>query len=235
MIFVSILKPSTNKIMNTLQLIVMLINTIRFELPQFNHDGPKKYFTQADNQIDTWMLILQTINTVLVWTTTDSEVASIWLTWFVLVFVVVKTMYCARGYDSIQSLVYLVKGSLFGIKDFMALFVYSVFIFAMFTQLTKIDKPGYDDIHDDDEFPDILFLRHILNSFSNSVGDLNYPGYETNWNTDDGYMSPAMIALIFIHYYMQIIFMVIVLLNLLISVVSENYDNITDKKDEIQL
>ena len=150
-------------------------------------------------------------------------------------FVVVKTLYCARGYDSIQSLVYLVKGSLFGIKDFMALFVYSVFIFAMFTQLTKIDKPGYDDIHDDDEFPDILFLRHILNSFSNSVGDLNYPGYETNWNTDDGYMSPAMIALIFIHYYMQIIFMVIVLLNLLISVVSENYDNITDKKDEIQL
>jgi hypothetical protein len=144
-------------------------------------------------------------------------------------------MYCARGYDSLQSLVYLVKGSLFGIKDFMALFMYSVFIFAMFTQLTKIDKPGYDDNHDDDEFPDILFLRHILNSFSNSVGDLNYPGYETNWDTEDGYMSPAMIALIFIHYYMQIIFMVIVLLNLLISVVSENYDNITDKKDEIQL
>jgi hypothetical protein len=72
MIFVSILWPSTNKIMNTMQQIVMLINTVWFELPQFNHDGPKEYFTQADNQIDTWMVILQTINTVLVWTTTDS-------------------------------------------------------------------------------------------------------------------------------------------------------------------
>ena len=133
MIFVTIQAPSTSKIMNTLQSIVMLINTIWFELPQFNHDGPKEYFKQADNQIDTWMFILQTINTVLLWTTTDSEVTSIWLTWFVLVFVVVKTLYCARGYDSIQSLVYLVKGSLFGIKEFMALFMYSVFIFAMFT------------------------------------------------------------------------------------------------------
>ena len=118
-----------------------------------------------------------------------------------------------------QKIVYLVWGSFLGIRVFLGLFLYSNTIFALFNQITKINKPGYDSNHDDDAFPDDSIVRFIFNAFSNSIADLNYPEYSVKWEK-----SRAMIYLIFTNYFVQIIIMVILMLNLLISVVSEKYD-----------
>ena len=158
------------------------------------------------------MFILQGINMGFKWSLNSSanknpdfEVVSIWLTWIVLLFVVIKTMYCSRGYDKMQKLVYLVWGSFIGIMEFLFFFLYSILIFALLTLITKINKPGVDQPHDDDAFPDIDLLRSILYTFDNSIADLNHPEYSTHWDTDAGYTSPAMITLIFIQYYVQIV------------------------------
>ena len=95
-----------------------------------------------------------------------------------------------------QKIVYLVWGSFLGIRVFLGLFLYSNTIFALFNQITKINKPGYHSNHDDDAFPDIEVVRLNFNAFSNSVGDLNYPEYSANWEK-----SRAMICLIFVNYF----------------------------------
>lgn len=93
-----------------------------------------------------------------------------------------------------QRLVYLIWGSFKGIIPFTGFFLFWVIVFTLMTQLTQIDTPGVPD----DGFPAVLFLDHLMYSISNSVGDLNYPAFTNKWNTDKGYNSPPMIALIFI-------------------------------------
>lgn len=67
MMILLIQKPSYGSVVVPMMDVIMLINLVWYELPQFSSDGFVKYFSNMDNHVDTWMFVLQTTLWTLNW------------------------------------------------------------------------------------------------------------------------------------------------------------------------
>ena len=116
-----------------------------------------------------------------------------------------------------------------GMTSFLLLLMLFSATFSLFNMAIGVDDPGIDDHTGDDDFPFRSALsRHIMQGLSNSFGDLSMPEF-SKW-TDIQAKFPMsswfMITLGFGLYFSNIIFMLVLNLNLLIAIISEVYDSV---------
>lgn len=205
---------------------------INFEVPQMKYYR-RKYFEEDDNLLDL-MQALNMVALVVVHFTScfgqDDITTEVTLRYLQIFFMFINlTKWCvfARCVESLQSNIYLIVRSVGGMMSFTGLLLFFSLCFSLMYIGARVDVPGYDSHTGDDDFPQrSVFERFFMYGLSNTVGDISLPGFD-HWDSEDGARasnpkgSSAMIALGLGINYIQIMFMVVVIFNLLIAVISE--------------
>ena len=126
--------------------------------------------------------------------------------------------------------------------QFTFLMLYFSQIFGLMYLTTKIDGPGGDDYHanedgkNHDDYPNRTYFERIfMFAFANTVGNIQFPEF-SEWTSaemtkENPYSSASMVILTLAIHHIQIIFMVIIMLNLLISRVGDMYDRMRETQD----
>ena len=142
---------------------------------------------------------------------------------------VLKECYFARSINFFQSNLYIINRTVKGMLSFTILMFFFSMSFSMMYMGAGVNTPGFDDHTGDDDYPGrSAFERFLMFGMSQSVGDLNLPEFE-KWTEDkipktNPFSSSLMIILGLTVNFGQIVIMVIVILNLLIAVISEEYE-----------
>lgn len=183
---------------------------------------------------------------------TDGRHAKAWHGWLHVLFLnvsIIKWCYFGSVVERIESYLYIIKECLFAMKWFTALVMFFSFCFSVMYMGAGVDEPGGDGHTGDQDFPGLgPSWSFFLYGISNSVGDLNPLEFEDAWTYRDEtgdcteetaclvpapggqdypFTSKSMIGLGLSIYYFQIVMMVVLLLNLLISIFGDKYNDAT--------
>lgn len=123
-------------------------------------------------------------------------------------------------------LVQLVVSTVYDIRFFILFFVSWIFVFAHLFKITGAD-------FDDGDYALIPQLKFVLQIFRNTIGDVAAPQYEYwqelhNSMEEKSSMSQPMLVIytIWILWFLNLLFNMIILLNFLIAIISQVYDKI---------
>ena len=126
---------------------------------------------------------------------------------------VLKVNFYFRSFESMGSLVTLIEICIQDIIPFFGYFVFMEVVFQMLYNQANVISPDRD-------FSNQVFTRSMY-VWQNSLGNTHYPANKGN---------DAQFYLVFFIWGFQQFFMVIILLNFLIAVISQSYENVMSKK-----
>ena len=108
-----------------------------------------------------------------------------------------------------------------------------IVIFSLLFRITGIDVPNTGP---EAEYTDVnRYVLFFLQIFRNSVGDVKVPDYSF-WNerlTQDSAISNFMIYYSWLLWFANILFILIILLNFLIAIISQSYDSVIAKSTQV--
>lgn len=142
-----------------------------------------------------------------------------------------KFMFFARTNQTFGLLVTLVLQTL---RDFVAFLIFYLSWVCMISLLFLVSGVQAPDLEDYPDMP--KYAAYWIQVFRNSVGDLGKPRYglwSSKMETDAGY-ARGLIAYGWILWHFNIIFMLIVLLNFLIAIISTSYESVMTKQLETE-
>lgn len=112
-----------------------------------------------------------------------------------------------------------------------ALFFYGwILMFSLLFQILGMQVPPNDDNESDYKNVNV-FMVYFLQTYRNSIGDIAAPDYSF-WtargtqSTGDWYSSRFMIFLIWFFWFANQFFVLIILLNFLIAIISQKYEQV---------
>ena len=129
-----------------------------------------------------------------------------------------KLLSLLRMYPRFSKLVKSILVVLHEMAYFLAFFWIFCFVFGILNIVAGIT-------FDDGDYPDInFFWFQSITSFRNSLGDLQSPDY-SYWRKDKkGPIETFMVYYSWVLFNNQIIFMVVVLLNFLLGIITQSYE-----------
>ena len=141
---------------------------------------------------------------------------------------VLKLLYIGQAFNQIRVYIFGMRRVFLGMAFYTILMVFISFVFSILYMGAQIDEPGGDDHTKEDDFPGLpVWAKFLLYGLSNTLGDFEKPEY-SRWPIKDDAHNPYrnyfMISLGLAINYSQAIVMVIVLLNLLISIISDEHE-----------
>ena len=197
------------------------------------HLGKKEYFADSNNKNDVAVLVM---NIILVafkiyatfFTPPTDNIKNItdailrFIRGLICFMSIIKFFYYAKVDPDMAKLIRLIYDTVSYIKLFTIIFLIATCTFAILNINFKMDTP-------DDDYPNLYSqIAQFLYAFRNSIGDLNTPGYGF-WskNLDKNPYGYLMIFSLWVVYLLTIYFMVIMLLNFLIALVSVQFEETT--------
>lgn len=139
-----------------------------------------------------------------------------------LFFGILKTMFFLRVNEYFSMLCQLLYQCLVDLFAFMIFFVAWLFLFSF---LYKISGSGVSQ----DDYPHVTpYIYYVIVIMRNSIGDEQMPTYDfwANRIGSDPVLANTMIGYAWVLWFMQAFFMLIILLNFLIAIVSQSYDSV---------
>lgn len=161
------------------------------------------------------------------------------LSFLVVTLGLLKIMFYLRVSKGTGQLVLMVTQSIFEVRTFLIFLFIWIFYFAMTFNVLGVtfDEGGdtpyddYDDDHGDYRLIDPS-INLIFQSIRNSIGDVAPPHYlfwKIRYANNDKVIALIAINLIWILWLVQIAVMVVIMLNFLIAIVSQAYENVISK------
>ena len=130
-----------------------------------------------------------------------------------------KILFFVRIFESYGFLVQMIKFCLVDLIPFIVCFVTFLFVFSIcFIVLNMEIDPEVADAQGI-----TFFQKTILQTFRTSIGELGMPVYEGVLAQKDSFWRSLNIFLIWIVWYMQSFFMLVVMLNFIIAVITTTY------------
>ena len=120
------------------------------------------------------------------------------------------------------------------LTPFLLMFMSSTFLFTLIIVIMEADV-------DDGDYPNIVkFLRIIISTFRISIGDVQvftYGPWENKEGADNDFIRAQSFAIVIIwmSWFINLIIMMIIIVNLLIAVVGTIYEDVMSKKDILVL
>lgn len=158
----------------------------------------------------------------------------------VLTFTFFKLLFYLRVYKSFGQLVLMLKMSINATRTFLLFMAIWILFFTVVYRIFGVtfDEGGftagddYDDDHGDYRlvFPQVVYL---LSAIRNSIGDLAPPHvffWAARYADGDEMISRAAIYFTWILWFTQILVMLIIILNFLIAIVSQAYEEVITKE-----
>lgn len=212
----------------TVALVTQLIIAL-FEVFQFKNAGGLVAYIQEDpwNLQDMFHCItfisfyIQQYNCDMGTTsTTERSILISILSQAVIVFAFIKILFYLRIYEEMGALVQMLITTIGSMGSFMLFLTISILFFAFSFDALGISYAG-GDYKDIDDFTAIL-----IQTFRNSIGDIAIPDY-SGWkdSTGDWQYKTIMFA-IWTLWFMNLLINLIILLNFLIAVISQVYDQV---------
>ena len=126
-----------------------------------------------------------------------------------------------RVFERFGFLVQMIIQSYWDSADFFLFFFIWVFLFTVLSHITRIEVS-------DEDYPAVNnILATLMTAYRNCIGDLVSPAYGA-WVDKDGGI--VVIYITWIIFFGQTMMMIIVLLNFVISVISESYETVNENK-----
>lgn len=149
-----------------------------------------------------------------------------------------KMCYFGCFIESGQHYLYIISETLKGLPVFSCLLLLFSESFGLLYRCAATDTPGSDDHTGEDDFPGMSeFARRFFYSYSITLGDNSLPEYG-KWTASEmlannPYGSKSMIYMGLLINYFQVMFMVVVLMNLLIALISEIYEKARERQQMV--
>lgn len=140
----------------------------------------------------------------------------------------VKILFFIRIYEEYGFLVQMVGNTVIQLIPFLVFFIMWILFFAILYWILKVEIDSGDE-----EYLNLPnFFKYFFMTYRNSIGDISVPGY-TNWDkslsndvTSEFTSKNFMIFLIWMVWLVNQFVNLIILLNFLIAVISQVYDNV---------
>lgn len=135
----------------------------------------------------------------------------------------VKMLFFLRVYKSFGMLVQLIISVIWDIKNFIFFFVCWLILFSLLYRIAgiKISETDYKNVSS--------YLAYIIVIFRNSIGDEQVPDtafWSTQKRMEFPLLNKAVIGYSWFLWMLNACFMLIMLLNLLIAIISQSYDQV---------
>lgn len=130
--------------------------------------------------------------------------------------------------ESFALMVLLIVEVMADMKNFFAFLMVWVFLFSALFLIAGGNVYSEDDY--EEEYKDVnRFISTFIQVFRNSIGDLKVPNYEF-WIDKENKFPPAfqntMVGYMWVLWFLSSIFMLVMLLNFLIAIISQTYDKV---------
>ena len=220
-------------------LALTFLSYIWHEVPQLLHYKCRAYFSILDNWTDLSQLLMTVVVTALQIANVMNYDVSLnvlqrWFTVILLLLNVIKWCYFGRCIDVLQNPLYMIHRVFIEMSPFLALLMFFSTIFTFMNITSNVDVPGGDDHHETEDFPYRSdFEKHFMQGLLNSFGDISLSEFG-EWKKlykKFPVSSSSMVVLGLTINFSQIIFMVIVNLNLLIAIISEVFDKVRSSQE----
>lgn len=187
----------------------------------------KMYLSSGWNNIDILQLIIFGILFYLRMNNVDSKALyypELKLVNIALTFV--KTLFFIRIYKRFSFLVQMIISCLGAITPFIIYYIVFLLVFSICFIILQMEVDG--EVAEAQGLN--LFSKIVLETFRTSIGELGMPMYSKILKREPSVFKYLNIVLIWITWVVQTFFMLIVMLNFLIAVITNNYENVFNKQ-----
>ena len=137
-----------------------------------------------------------------------------------------KTMFFVRIYEDYGMLVQMLQSCLFAVVPFAVYFIVCLLVFSvMFVILEMEIDPEVNEAEGLN-----YFAKTVLQTFRTAIGELGTPVYTKLLEKEDSIFKSINILLIWVCWLCQTFLMLIVMLNFLIAVITDNYNSVAKKQ-----
>lgn len=140
----------------------------------------------------------------------------------------VKILFFIRISESLGLLVRMVYTTIIDCLPFLAFFAMFILLFTVLNMTFMIDVPNQNE----DYYFLPSFIQFLLMTYRNSIGDITIPEYQ-KWvdlydekQRDSQYHQFTIVFLVWLVWIFNQLICFIILLNFLIAVISQGYDNV---------
>jgi len=204
------------------------------ELIAMNVEGVLSYFSQGWNYWDCIIVPVYGVFFALRYqshdvqdTVSEHSKGLILLNAFILVYIMIKLVYFMKVNKTLGMMSALLLGVFIAVVPFLFVFMFFIFFFAMMSFTLGANRSladGYTDMNP--------LIGYIVQTFENGIGNISAPtiNFLSNGSKPESVLDFSIVYTIYLFWFTAQIILLVILLNFVIALISQHYENVMNSK-----